>query len=134
MLFQLGEHSTIIESLLTLLDPFAGNDQCASCVSPFKSEVTAEKWGSYVEAAIERIKTEIPRTVVNLLGVFEVSQVYTITEGQAYCHPLLNISQAIINRVECSCFLGSDQDRKNMDALVGCELHYLHGLIITSKY
>lgn len=93
------------------------NDQCASCLSPWKSEVTAEKFGSYVEKAVERIQKSIPRTIVNLVGSFKVSPVYSLTKGQDYCRPILNIPDAQLNRVECSCFLGSDEDRSNMDDL-----------------
>lgn len=45
------------------------NDQCASCLSPFSGEVTAEKYGNYVEKAIDRINNEIPRVLVNLCKI-----------------------------------------------------------------
>ncbi|KAF7731256.1 hypothetical protein EC973_000672 [Apophysomyces ossiformis] len=41
------------------------NDQCKACGLD-KDDVTVEKYGAYVEAAIERIQREIPRTLVNL--------------------------------------------------------------------
>lgn len=41
------------------------NDQCAACGSN-ANLVTADAYGKYVEAAIQRIKAEIPKTVVNL--------------------------------------------------------------------
>jgi phospholipase B1 len=43
-----------------------GNDQCASCGGIFDDDVTPQKYGEYVEAAIERIKQEIPKTYVSL--------------------------------------------------------------------
>ncbi|KAL1928427.1 hypothetical protein VTP01DRAFT_2783 [Rhizomucor pusillus] len=93
------------------------NDQCATC-SLWKNDVTPEKYKQYVEAAISRIKAEIPRTVVQILGAFKVSQVYQLTRGQSYCHPLLNIDDALLNHIECSCFLGPDKNRKLMDSMV----------------
>ncbi|KAI9272885.1 hypothetical protein BDA99DRAFT_432643 [Phascolomyces articulosus] len=93
------------------------NDQCASCLNPFMGEVTAEKFGGYMEAAVERIHKEIPRVLVNLVGSFNVSEVYGLTKGQEYCRPLFNNPDAILNRVECSCFLFSDKERDNMDDL-----------------
>lgn len=93
------------------------NDQCAAC-SLWKNDVTPEKYKQYVEAAISRIKAEIPRTVVQILGAFKVSQVYQLTRGQSYCHPLLNIDDALLNHIECSCFLGPDKNRKLMDSMV----------------
>lgn len=49
--------------LITL--QIGSNDQCASCGSN-AALVTADAYGNYVEAAIQRIKEEIPKTVVNL--------------------------------------------------------------------
>ena len=37
--------------------------------------------------------------------------------GQDYCHPFFNNPEWIINRVECECFQGTEQDRANMDTL-----------------
>lgn len=42
------------------------NDQCASCNGSYVADVTADAYGQYVEATIERIKANIPRTVINL--------------------------------------------------------------------
>lgn len=55
---------------------YLGNDQCASCNSTIMDKVTADAYGGYVEAAIERIKSEIPKTVVNLRKFsFSINQV-----------------------------------------------------------
>ncbi|KAG2222309.1 hypothetical protein INT45_001572 [Circinella minor] len=108
------------------------NDQCASCLNPFSGEVTVDKYSGYLEAAVERIKKEIPRVLVNLVGSFNVSAVYDLTKGQEYCRPLFNNPDAILNRVECSCFLFDDEARSNMDVLSN---GYNQGLInIYNKY
>lgn len=106
------------------------NDQCASCLSPWKSEVTADKFGSYVEKAVQRIQKSIPRTIVNLVGSFKVSPVYSLTKGQEYCRAIPNLPDAQLNRVECSCFLGSDEDLAKMDDLSDSMLQPL-GLSLT---
>ncbi|ORY98046.1 hypothetical protein BCR43DRAFT_546773 [Syncephalastrum racemosum] len=95
------------------------NDQCASCDSSSAEDVTAEAYGKYVSDAVERIRQNIPRVIVNLLGVFRVSPVYDISAGQEYCRPKNNDSSTIMNRSECSCFgaNATEQDRRNMDAL-----------------
>ncbi|KAI9496150.1 hypothetical protein BDB00DRAFT_738428, partial [Zychaea mexicana] len=93
------------------------NDQCASCLNPFMGEVTTEKFGGYLEAAVERIYNEIPRVLVNLVGSFHVSAVYDLTYGQEHCSPIFDNPNAILNRVECSCFLFGEDKRANMDAL-----------------
>lgn len=45
------------------------NDQCASCIGALVANGIAEAYGQYIETAIERIKANIPRTVVNLRKV-----------------------------------------------------------------
>ncbi|KAG2218696.1 hypothetical protein INT45_003963 [Circinella minor] len=92
------------------------NDQCASC-SDNNTDVTVDAYAGYVDAAIERIRNNIPRVIVNLVGTFNVSGVYDLTTGQEYCHPFFNNPDWIINRVECACFQGTEQDRANMDTL-----------------
>lgn len=46
-----------------------GNDQCASCGDNADS-VTAEKYGQYVSDAVARIKSSVPRVIVNLRKCF----------------------------------------------------------------
>ncbi|KAI8368206.1 uncharacterized protein BYT42DRAFT_503695 [Radiomyces spectabilis] len=92
------------------------NDQCGYCNSGTKDDVTVEKYGAYVEAAIERIKQNIPKVLVNLLGTFEVSAVFPLTEGQAYCRPRHNDSSTILNRSMCSCS-DSEENLRKMDEL-----------------
>ncbi|KAI9252815.1 GDSL lipase/esterase [Phascolomyces articulosus] len=92
------------------------NDQCASC-GDNTADVTVEAYGNYVEAAIERIRSNVPRVIVNLVGTFNVSGVYDLTMGQEYCRPLFNQPDWILNRILCECFRGSEEDRANMDTL-----------------
>ncbi|KAI8888184.1 hypothetical protein K501DRAFT_173727 [Backusella circina FSU 941] len=89
------------------------NDQCAACSGIFDSNVTPEAYGKYVDAAIQRIKKEIPKTVVNLLGTFKVSGVFPLTNGREdYC-ALINGG---VNEFECSC-ASSAENLAKMDAL-----------------
>ncbi|KAI9322818.1 hypothetical protein BX666DRAFT_2117993 [Dichotomocladium elegans] len=90
------------------------NDQCSSCGDK-AGEVAVEQFGAYVAEAIARIKENIPRVIVNLVGVFKVSPVYSLTEGQEYCRPLGNDSATILNRKMCGCFSGGDENRNQMD-------------------
>ncbi|KAI8139076.1 hypothetical protein BJV82DRAFT_522349 [Fennellomyces sp. T-0311] len=93
------------------------NDQCAACLNPFSGEVTVEKYSNYVDAAIARIKKEIPRVLVVLGGSFKVSPVYDLTRGQEYCRPIFDHPDFLVNRGECSCFLTGGDDLKKMDDL-----------------
>ncbi|KAI8973654.1 hypothetical protein BDF20DRAFT_837576 [Mycotypha africana] len=87
------------------------NDQCASCNSTIMDKVTATAYAQYVEAAIERIKNEIPKTVVNLIGTFKVSGVFPLSAGQSYCVP----NGLLQNIGECSC--SASNNWAKMDAL-----------------
>ncbi|KAI9263352.1 hypothetical protein BDA99DRAFT_438457 [Phascolomyces articulosus] len=94
------------------------NDQCASCNNPFSDEVTTEKFGGYMAEAIERIKNEVPRVLVNVVGSFNVSVVYNLTKGQEYCRPIFDQPNFLLNRAECPCFLdGKEETRHSMDLL-----------------
>lgn len=79
------------------------NDMCGACNSSYMDEVTPEKFGGYVEAAVERIQANIPHVLVNLIGTFNVSELFPLTDGQAYCRPKNNDSSTIGNRESCSC-------------------------------
>ncbi|KAI9268040.1 hypothetical protein BDA99DRAFT_461454 [Phascolomyces articulosus] len=100
--------------LLTI--QIGSNDQCASCNGVL--DLSPDAYGKHISTALERIKSSIPRVIVNLLGVFKVSQVYTITEdGPAYCRPQNNDPNTILNRQMCSCFQGADSNRTHMDTI-----------------
>ncbi|KAI8876826.1 hypothetical protein K501DRAFT_199541 [Backusella circina FSU 941] len=88
------------------------NDQCASCGADYASNVTANAYSGYVEAAIERIKENMPKTVVNLLGTFKVSGVFPLSAGQSYCVP----NGILENKKECECS-SSAENLASMDAL-----------------
>ena len=42
------------------------NDQCASCIDEFIEVLTPRKFGQHVDAAVSRIKKDVPRVLVNL--------------------------------------------------------------------
>ena len=62
-----------------------GNDQCASC-SDNSADVTPDAYGDYVDAVVERIRNEVPRVIVNIVGTFNVSGVYDLTMGMILFH------------------------------------------------
>lgn len=92
------------------------NDMCGACNSSYMDEVTPEKYAGYVEAAIDRIHANIPRVLVNLIGTFNVSQVFPLTEGQSYCSRANNKSAAAEGSDSCSCST-SDEGLAKMDEL-----------------
>ncbi|KAG0170908.1 hypothetical protein DFQ28_001416 [Apophysomyces sp. BC1034] len=78
------------------------NDQCASCIDDMMNITRPEMYGSYLDKAVARIQQNIPRVLVNLIGVFNVSGIYDITSGQKYCEPFKH-SSFMFNKAECSC-------------------------------
>ncbi|KAI9259803.1 SGNH hydrolase-type esterase domain-containing protein [Helicostylum pulchrum] len=88
------------------------NDQCASCDSSLAEYVSPDAYGQYVEAAINRIKKEVPKVVINLLGTFKVSGVFPLTEGNPYCVP----NGILDNEMECAC-ANSPENLAKMDTI-----------------
>lgn len=42
------------------------NDQCASCIDSVIDYLTVSDYGTHMTAAVERIRNEIPKVIVNL--------------------------------------------------------------------
>ncbi|CAJ0755152.1 17277_t:CDS:2 [Entrophospora sp. SA101] len=76
-----------------------------------------EKFEKVIRDTLDSIMNRIPNTIVNLMGVFNVSQVYDVTHGQKYCRwydvPYINF--------ECTCAFAPGEfgvlNRKIMDDL-----------------
>lgn len=80
------------------------NDMCGACNSTYMADVTPERYGHYVDAAIAKIQAHVPRVLINLLGVFRVSEVFPLSaSNQDYCREMSNNVNTILNRHECSC-------------------------------
>ncbi|KAG0929766.1 hypothetical protein G6F57_012005 [Rhizopus arrhizus] len=76
------------------------NDQCATCNPLISKYATPEAYGKYVEAAIQRIQNEIPKTVVNLISNFKISSIYLRTKNeQEYC----SSSGLLTKTIGCRC-------------------------------
>ncbi|KAL7314360.1 hypothetical protein PS15m_005943 [Mucor circinelloides] len=104
------------------------NDMCGACNSSYMDEVTPEKFGGYVEAAIERIHDNIPNVLVNLISTFNVSEVFPLTEGKAYCRPKNNDSSTVGNKESCSCGNSEEglQKMYNLTAAYNEKLHSIY--------
>lgn len=78
------------------------NDMCGACNTTYMDDVTPDKFGGYVESVVERIQANIPKTLVNLIGAFNVSQIFPLSAGQDYC-PKINNTNITSNTKLCSC-------------------------------
>ncbi|CAI2164337.1 9657_t:CDS:2 [Funneliformis geosporum] len=96
------------------LNLFIGsNDICLRCSNKLPW-LSIEQFENYLLTTLEIIREKIPNTIINLLGVFNVSQVYELTRDEKYCR-----LRRVIGDYECSCAympgaLG-DLNRKKMD-------------------
>ncbi|KAI8969714.1 hypothetical protein BDB01DRAFT_840127 [Pilobolus umbonatus] len=103
------------------------NDQCASCVDELVPLLRPELYGKHVEEAVDRIRTSIPKVIVNLIGTFNVSDIYSVTAGQDYCDTF-KLSDFHINTVECPCALKESYREKMNEVSMGYnrELERIH--------
>ncbi|KAI8969712.1 hypothetical protein BDB01DRAFT_855572 [Pilobolus umbonatus] len=93
------------------------NDQCASCIDEFIPMLRPELYGKHMEAAVERIRQKVPKVLVNLIGTFNVSEIYSVTTGQDYCNAFDPL-EFHINTVECPCALSkSFREKMNENSL-----------------
>ncbi|PVF99576.1 hypothetical protein CPB86DRAFT_281396 [Serendipita vermifera] len=96
------------------------NDQCALCTQAALGfgPGSADDFEANIRKTLEIIRAGIPNTVVNILGVIKVSDVYTITLNEPYCEVIPGIPHY---NIECPCMLlpGSvgDTTRALMDKL-----------------
>lgn len=49
-------------------------------------KTTPENFEERIEAALDKIELSISKVLVNLFGLYNVSQVFTFTEGMLYCN------------------------------------------------
>ncbi|KIM23897.1 hypothetical protein M408DRAFT_27493 [Serendipita vermifera MAFF 305830] len=80
------------------------NDLCILCgqASIGIGPGSASDFESNIRKALEAVRTGIPNTIVNLLGVFRVSDVYQLTLNQPYCSQVIPVPHL---NLECSCML-----------------------------
>eukprot|EP00698_Gefionella_okellyi_P002206 TRINITY_DN1202_c0_g1_i2.p1 TRINITY_DN1202_c0_g1~~TRINITY_DN1202_c0_g1_i2.p1 ORF type:complete len:362 (+),score=67.54 TRINITY_DN1202_c0_g1_i2:40-1125(+) len=92
--------------LLTIL--IGANNVCPSC-NWNRSDVQPQFFEDRVQEVLTKVYQNIPRVFVNLMTIFNVSQVWTVAHGDAYCH-------LVEHKVsECGCLTDSPTDREAMD-------------------
>ncbi|KAI9254392.1 SGNH hydrolase-type esterase domain-containing protein [Helicostylum pulchrum] len=87
------------------------NDICRSCNQEFANETTADAYATYLERAVQRLQAEVPNVLVNLMGMFNLADIYDVyAKDPEYCD----------NRVllkPCDCFQESG-GLDHMDRLI----------------
>ena len=91
------EPTEIVLKSYKYLNFFIGsNDICFRCSNDLPW-LSSEQFETYLKSALDTIRKELPNTIVNLLGVFNVSQVYNFRHEE-YCK-----GWGIVADYECSC-------------------------------
>ncbi|RGB37149.1 hypothetical protein C1646_622284 [Rhizophagus diaphanus] len=102
----------VLKSYKYLTFFIGSNDICFRCSNDLPW-LTSKQFEDYLKSTLEIIKREIPNTVVNLLGVFNVSQVYNFHKEE-YCK-----GWGLVAEYECSCAFApgifGTLNRKKMD-------------------
>lgn len=86
----------VLKSYKYLTFFIGSNDICFRCSNDLPW-LTSKQFEDYLKSTLEIIRREIPNTVVNLLGVFNVSQVYNFHKEE-YCK-----GWGLVAEYECSC-------------------------------
>jgi len=98
--------------LLNLL--IGANDLCASCTYVEKKRLTADAFETHLRSVIEKVRMSIPRTLVNLIQFFNISQIYNLSLTSNVCK---TIHRTLF--IECDCLFAPNGDkvRQEMDEL-----------------
>ncbi|KAI7861436.1 hypothetical protein BDF14DRAFT_1869766 [Spinellus fusiger] len=92
------------------------NDQCGLC-TPHADDTTVEAYAYYVEEAIERIRSTVPNTIVNLIGNWHVSGLLALSDANpSYCKFGNKKTINLNPRSECPC-LQSKSETEAMDLI-----------------
>jgi phospholipase B1 len=93
--------------VLTLL--IGANDLCASCTFLEKKYLDPDEFEKHLSAVLEGIRTNIPRVFVNVVEMFNLSQVYDLSLKTPRC--------ADIHRdlfIECDCIFGPEATKNRI--------------------
>ncbi|KAI9313364.1 hypothetical protein BX666DRAFT_1812552, partial [Dichotomocladium elegans] len=86
------------------------NNICVLCDPPFTglpSMAEADVFEANIREVLYRLKTDVSKSFVNLVGLFNISSVYDAIQGDDYCEFVWNTSHMAI----CSCIQGNDAQR-----------------------
>lgn len=103
-----------MESSWKVLTLFIGsNDICVAC--HLEKELDGDEFGQYLTAILNKIRDRVPRVLVNVVELFQVSPIYDLTEDDDYCRLVHTLVFP-----ECFCAFGPTAAffRDRMDTMV----------------
>ncbi|KAI9260581.1 hypothetical protein BDA99DRAFT_512496 [Phascolomyces articulosus] len=101
--------------LITLF--IGANNICVLCDPPVTRLpllAQADVFESDIRDVLVRLKTEVGKSFINLVALFNVSSVYEAAQGDPYCEFVWNPYHFSI----CSCVQSNDEQRRAADAMV----------------
>eukprot|EP00211_Chloroparvula_japonica_P006125 CAMPEP_0119118626 /NCGR_PEP_ID=MMETSP1310-20130426/442_1 /TAXON_ID=464262 /ORGANISM="Genus nov. species nov., Strain RCC2339" /LENGTH=351 /DNA_ID=CAMNT_0007108013 /DNA_START=43 /DNA_END=1098 /DNA_ORIENTATION=+ len=106
--------------LFTLL--IGANDLCGACYD--RPDETPEAFGQTIESILDQIHDSIPRVAVQVVGLFNISQVWDINKNNVYCRTV----DAVVD--ECGCLYDSKDTRQKMDEVTQQYNQVLNGIAL----
>ncbi|KAL0090040.1 secreted phospholipase B1 [Phycomyces blakesleeanus] len=101
-----------------LITIFVGaNNICVLCNDErtgLPSQADADVFEDSMRQVMERLRTEVGKSFVNLVALFNVSSVYEASRGDPYCEFILDPSHLSV----CSCIQGDEKQRLAADLVV----------------
>jgi len=101
-----------------VLTIFMGANNVCEITDPTYNSTTPDGYISDIRAALTQIHSTIPRVYVNLVGLFNISQVYVWDQKETYCKYVQDLFQ------ECPALETDDATREKMD-LTGLQYNAL---------
>lgn len=98
--------------VLTIM--IGANDLCASCTFGL-DYLSADDYQNNLMATLERVRAALPRTFVNLVGGFNISQAYDLSQKASRC---ANITRPMF--IQCDCLFQPQNGaiRETIDAAI----------------
>ncbi|KAI8381414.1 uncharacterized protein BYT42DRAFT_566445 [Radiomyces spectabilis] len=116
-IYRSSEYSALKQEwkLVTLF--IGANNVCLLCTPPvtkLPDVADVDVLEQSVRRVLERLRTDIGKSFVNLVGLFNVSSVFEASRGDPYCEYLFDTTHMFI----CSCIQDDDNQRQAADHVV----------------
>jgi len=84
------------------------NDACTVCAekNPPTVDEAADQYGKTYDTLVNKLQQQIPRLFVNILPMFNFSDIYLLTRNVSYCKDLHSVLP------ECHCAYNSDSNKR----------------------
>ncbi|CAO3651060.1 unnamed protein product [Cunninghamella blakesleeana] len=111
-------HSTNVKNQWKLITLFIGaNNICVLCTPPITrlpGLADVEIFDQHIRDTLENLRSQVGKSIVNLVALFNISSVYEASRGNPYCEMVLDPNHMVI----CSCLQESAEQRIAADLVV----------------